>query len=611
MTNTFITNNLKLLDVDKYKELLNTKNNTPRFTIAFINKLVHGKLQLTPTSVRILFKLITLTDVTGEIHAGENFSEIEATMVVRKETFTQALDRLIEYHFIYLKDGHYFLASDLFTTYQSELMNERFLYFDNYSVLQDDALMGQLTLNDMRLLLHMYANRSPQMYSRTRVTNLYKNKILKSNKGLDIFESLQDLVKSLSKLAYLGLIELKLSYSTKYCTLLKLQNKLTGQLVLMVKPDMSLAQIESIILSYYERDTRKKLGNNTSSFYLIDYRMPNSLFLNKEQNKANFAELRLLCDAHNISFDEIKDHEQLGYVVGNKNILFKLAGTAGCLIYKQALNNLFNDHKERVSSFVVLEKFANVLVDFYILPIIEKSIIDFSSNSNFNNNKLDNLIYYYLNKAADERLMLFVLENEEIFNVMFKEPNDSLNSLNEQANYLWQKSYSNDMQYIDKNNILLFKDYKILLKEIFKNQLLYDSKLLQIHLDKSFYLKLKLQEKEVIEKKVNHFNFAAKTLKNTYKTTILEQELSSMGESFSNYAHSLIHLLHDKIFVHSDESPMSVEEIFELTDKETRDLFKSRKSKIRIWANEYIQKLMNTSTERRKVPFYNWLEERD
>ncbi|MGE7843546.1 hypothetical protein ACQKNX_22555 [Lysinibacillus sp. NPDC093712] len=611
MTNTFITNTVKLFTDDKYKELINTKNNTPRFTISFIRKLIDEKLQITPTSFRILFKLISFTDVTGEIHAGEKLSEIEDTMVVRKDTFIQALDRLIEYNFIILKDGHYFLASDLFTSYQSESTNDRFTYFDNYAVLQNDALMGQLTLNDMRLLLHMYANRSPHMYSRTRITNLYKNKFLKSSKGLEIFECLQDLVKSLSKLAYLELIELKLSYSTKYCTLLKHQNKLTEQLALMVQPDMSIAQIESIILSYYERDIRKKLGHNTSSYYLIDYRMPKTLYDSKMQNQANFAELRLLCDAYNISFDEIRDSEQLGYVVGNKNILYKLAGDIGSLIYKQAINDLFNDHKERVSSFVVQKKLANVLVDFYILPKIEKLIINFSTSATIDKSTLDYLGYFYLNKAADERLMLFVLENEESFNVMLKGKLTSLNSLCEQANYLWQKSYSTDMQNIAQNKILLFDDYKLLVKDVFKNQILYDTRMVQVHLDNRFLLQLKMQEKEVVEEKVKRFNFAAKSLKNAYKMSILKQELSSLEDSFSNYADTLINDLHDKIFVHSDETPMSVEEIYDLTDKEIRDLFNSRRPKIHIWANEYIQKIVNPPTESKKVPFYNWLEERD
>lgn len=609
MTNSLIKHNVTSFTDDKFQQLLNTNNNTPRFTISFIKKLVHEKLQLTPTSFRILFKLITFTDVTGEIHAGEGLSEIEATMVVRQDTFTQGLDRLIEYGFVLKKDGHYFLASELFTTYQSELTNGRYIYFDNYAVLQNDAMMGQLSLNDMRLLLHLYANRSPQMYSRTRITNLYRNNFVKNAKGLDFFDSLLDLVKSLSKLTFIGLIDLKLSYSKKYCTLLQHQNKLTGQLVLMVTPDMSITQIESIILNYYERDSRKKLGNTTSTYFLLDYRMPNKHYINKIQNQANYSELRLLCYAYGISFDEIRDSEQMGYVVGNKNMLYKLAGDVGCTLYKQALYDLFNDHKERVSTFVALEKLANVLVDYYILPSIEEMILNFNNNP-ADKEKLDSLCNYYQHKVSEERLMVFVLENEDVLKVLNSSYN-SFNKLHEQSDHLWKKSYSDDMQHINQNQIILFNEYKLIVKEVFANQLRYDSKIVQVYLDNNYLLKLKMQEKDVLEEKVKHYNFAAQSLKNTYKKMILEQELTTLGESYADYAHALIDLLHDKIFVHADESPMSVEEIYELTDDETRTLFTARKSKIRIWAKEYMQKFINPPSQKPKVQFYNWLEERD
>ncbi|MDD1505859.1 hypothetical protein PVA17_24400 [Lysinibacillus sp. CNPSo 3705] len=610
MTESLIKHNVTSFTDDKFQKLLNTNNNTPRFNISFIQKLINDKLQLTPTSIRILFKLITYTDVTGEIHAGQGLSEIEATMIVRHDTFIQGLDRLIKYGFVLKKNGNYFLASDLFTTYQSELTNGRFLYFDNYAVLQDDAVMGDLTLNDMRLLLHLYANRSPQMYSRTRITNLYKNNFVKNSKGLDFFDSFQDLVKSFSKLTFLGLIDLKLSYSKKYCTLLQHQNKLTGQLVLMVTPDMTMADIESIILSYYERDSRKKLGNTTSTYFLIDYRMPNTHYTNKIQNKANYSELRLLCDAYGISFDEISDSEQIGYVIGNKNMLYKLAGDFGCSLYKQALNDLFNEHKERVSTFVALERFANVLVDYYILPAIEEIILNFN-NSFVDNEKFDNLCSYYQHKVSEERLMVFILENEAIIKVLLQDPNNSLKNIYDYSTYLWKKSYSNDMQQADKKNIIVFEEYKRLVKEVFANQIRYDSNLVQVYLDNNYLLKLKMQETNALEEKVKQFNFAAQALKNTYKKIILEQELSSLGESYTKYAHSLVDLLHDKIFVHSDETPMSVEEIYELTDDETRKLFSTRRTKIRIWANEYLHKFINTPTPNTKVPFYNWLEERD
>ncbi|MFJ8519417.1 hypothetical protein [Lysinibacillus xylanilyticus] len=610
MTKSLIKHNVTSLTDDKFQKLLNTNNNTPRFTISFIHKLINDKLQLTPTSIRILFKLITYTDVTGEIHAGQGLSEIEATMIVRQDTFIQGLDRLIKCGFVLKKDENYYLASDLFTTYQSELTNGRFLYFDNYAVLQDDSIMGHLTLNDMRLLLHLYANRSPQMYSRTRITNLYKNNFVKNSKGLDFFDSFQDLVKSLSKLTFLGLIDLKLSYSKKYCTLLQNQNKLTGQLVLMVTPDMTMAEIESIILSYFERDSRKKLGNTTSTYFLIDYRMPNTHYINKIQNKANYSELRLLCDTYGISFDEISDSEQIGYVVGNKNMLYKLAGDVGCSLYKQALYDLFNEHKERVSTFVALEKFANVLVDYYILPAIEEIILHFNK-SVIDNEKLDSLCSYYQHKVSEERLMVFILENESFIKVLLQDSNNSLNSLYDHAIYLWKKSYSTDMQQVDKKNIIVFEEYRRLVTEVFANQIRYDSNLVQVYLDNNYLLKLKMQEKDTLEEKVKQFNFAAQALKNTYKKIILEQELITLGESYTEYAHSLIDLLHDKIFVHADETPMSVEEIYELTDDETRKLFSIRKSKIRIWANEYMQKFINTPTQSTTVPFYNWLEERD
>lgn len=613
MAETMIFDNIPAVNETTYKNLLISNNNTPRFTISFIKSLVHEKIQLTPTAIRILFKLITFTDVNGKVHGGQDFSEVEATMVVRKETFFQGLERLFEYGFIISKNEGYFLSPEIFTVYQADLASKSFVYFDNYEILQDEVIMGQLSLNDLRLLLHLYANRSPQMYSRTRITNLYKNNFVKNSKGLDIFDSFQDLVKSLSKLAYLGVIDLKLSYSAKYCTLLQHQNKLSGQLILLISQDMSLTQIETCILNYYERNTRKKLGNETSTYFILEYRMPNKHYLNKVRNQANYTELRLLCDAHNISFDEIKDSAQLGFVVGHKNILYKLAGEIGLSIYDTALNNLFKDHEERVATFVALEKLANVLVDYYILPAIEDMMVNYLESKFPDNNILTNLIHYYHDKVAEERLMLFVLENDSLATALSIELQSSFSILFEHGYNLLKKSYSTDMEKIDQSKIMLFDEYKLLIKDVFITQKYYDSTLLQVHLDNQYVNKLRINEKVVIDKKVEQFNFAAKSLKNTYKNKILEQELIHLDEAYSENAPVLIKLLHDKVFVRQDETPMSVDEIFELTEKDTRALFKSRKAKIQIWANEYLSRTIEKldKTGNNKVAFYNWLEERD
>lgn len=613
MVNSNILDNISAVNETSYKNLLISTNYTPRFTISFIKSLVHEKMQLTPTAIRILFKLITYTDVNGQIHAGPNFSEVEATMVVRKETFSQGLERLFEHGFIFSKEGVNFLSPAIFTVYQPEVTSRSFVYFDNYAILQDEVIMGQLSLNDIRLLLHLYANRSPQMYSRTRITNLYKNNFVKNSKGLDIFDSFQDLVKSLSKLAYLGVIDLKLSYSTKYCTLLQHQNKLSGQLILLVSQDMSLAQIESCIFNYYERNTRKKLGKETSTYFILEYRMPSTLYLNKVRNQANYTELRLLCDAYNISFDEIQDSAQLGFVVGHKNILYKLAGEVGLSIYNKALNKLFLDHEERVATFVILEKLANVLVDYYILPAIENMIVTYLDSKHPDKIILNNLIHYYHDKVAKERLMLFVLENETLAPSLNMELKDSFSILFDHGYNLLKKSYSTDMENREPSKIMLFDEYKSLIKDVFYAQQYYDSKIAQIHLDHKYLEKLRMNEKELIDAKVKQFNFAAKSLKNTFKNKILEQELTRLDEAYTDFAPSLIKMLHDKIFVNQDETPMSIEEIYELTENETRALFNSRKAKIQIWANEYLAKTLESAgnSDVKKVIFYNWLEERD
>lgn len=613
MVNSNILDNISAVNETSYKNLLISTNYTPRFTISFIKSLVHEKMQLTPTAIRILFKLITYTDVNGQIHAGPNFSEVEATMVVRKETFSQGLERLFEHGFIFSKEGVNFLSPAIFTVYQPEVTSRSFVYFDNYAILQDEVIMGQLSLNDIRLLLHLYANRSPQMYSRTRITNLYKNNFVKNSKGLDIFDSFQDLVKSLSKLAYLGVIDLKLSYSTKYCTLLQHQNKLSGQLILLVSQDMSLAQIESCIFNYYERNTRKKLGKETSTYFILEYRMPSTLYLNKVRNQANYTELRLLCDAYNISFDEIQDSAQLGFVVGHKNILYKLAGEVGLSIYNKALNKLFLDHEERVATFVILEKLANVLVDYYILPAIENMIVTYLDSKHPDKIILNNLIHYYHDKVAKERLMLFVLENETLATSLNMELKDSFSILFDHGYNLLKKSYSTDMENREPSKIMLFDEYKSLIKDVFYAQQYYDSKIAQIHLDHKYLEKLRMNEKELIDAKVKQFNFAAKSLKNTFKNKILEQELTRLDEAYTDFAPSLIKMLHDKIFVNQDETPMSIEEIYELTENETRALFNSRKAKIQIWANEYLAKTLESAgnSDVNKVIFYNWLEERD
>lgn len=613
MVNSNILDNISAVNETSYKNLLISTNYTPRFTISFIKSLVHEKMQLTPTAIRILFKLITYTDVNGQIHAGPNFSEVEATMVVRKETFFQGLERLFEHGFIFSKEGVNFLSPAIFTVYQPEVTSRSFVYFDNYAILQDEVIMGQLSLNDIRLLLHLYANRSPQMYSRTRITNLYKNNFVKNSKGLDIFDSFQDLVKSLSKLAYLGVIDLKLSYSTKYCTLLQHQNKLSGQLILLVSQDMSLAQIESCIFNYYERNTRKKLGKETSTYFILEYRMPSTLYLNKVRNQANYTELRLLCDAYNISFDEIQDSAQLGFVVGHKNILYKLAGEVGLSIYNKALNKLFLDHEERVATFVILEKLANVLVDYYILPAIENMIVTYLDSMHPDKIILNNLIHYYHDKVAKERLMLFVLENETLAPSLNMELKDSFSILFDHGFNLLKKSYSTDMENREPSKIMIFDEYKSLIKDVFYAQQYYDSKIAQVHLDHKYLEKLRMNEKELIDAKVKQFNFAAKSLKNTFKNKILEQELTRLDKAYTDFAPSLIKLLHDKIFVNQDETPMSIEEIYELTENETRVLFNSRKAKIQIWANEYLAKTLESAgnSDVNKVIFYNWLEERD
>ncbi|MGF9975504.1 hypothetical protein [Viridibacillus arvi] len=314
-------------------------------------------------------------------------------------------------------------------------------------------------------------------------------------------------------------------------------------------------QIREKILNYFgvpEKDKQNRkvwLTQKDITKYQVSVKITDDQVSNIQSVNASQLEIMYLLERYGVPSVDIKE-TTMRYIIANKNHLFESCGELGLSFYRDSLNEFFANHSDLLSYYDQQDKMANYFVDFYLLKNCENTVKSFINNRNTNSKVVNQL---------DGQSKLQVEQMRKL-----------LNFINEKASEPDLFLLHNELSTMDNTEKLLGVSW---LNTKNKTNLFIDNNYIEQIVNKKIPLK------------IDRFN------------EVLTGVLMTNRRNQKNALEKLIYS-----FIAKEESIGNANNRSKLISDYMSSIVHSKDSSLRAQSD-------NISSERTKVPFYNWLEE--
>ena len=578
------------------------------------------------TASLILFRLTRYVDVDFKIQV--DYQTLYKEMGMRSDVFQTGWHSLLNRGLVIKKiDGYY--VTEKSHVVITEGSDE--LFAPNLTIFSDCQRLGKFKPKTVNFLYYLIGNTvSPRAkYTRTyQVCSLYSNKFKKENVGFNLFNSLKELLASLISLASEGLIEAKFT------------NKITNQEYLVKKDllsDMDEKNALNSILAYLGYEPLGLNGKLTKNNRIQDYKVIIKVLVDPEDyypNTANFMEFKNELSIYGLAAENIFSNDgdfsfednEMNLFISIKNQLIQLLGNIlGTQIYRNALRYFLSEKYDRLFSYYVAGtgKATNIFKKYYLMPYLQQILfsiverIKLEGEAAFNEAKLKVAAYNttitheqlndLINWLASADLTHLVTIQNRLSKVSPKLLKDLIShypSMRKLTGNYKNKLYNLYKKYVIDSRINMDM-------ETFENEIIntigvldHQAKMaFESLVEKIVDMYSNIGKEAAVQQKVAEYQNYVLSMQKKYLQTQIEYAINKRSTTFNQCAPEILNEIVNEFL---DE--LSPEKLMNLNEQTLKVLIKQAEIKFDL---KLKSNLIDHKSIEKKVPFYNWLDERE
>lgn len=372
----------------------NKNSKTAKLDRELFQRIGKGELLITGNAINFMLYTINFVAKDGRIYR-ESY-QIRERLKIQHKTFNRVVKELKKMNLLIEKDGFFYSRFHVLSNGEK---NDKG-YVKNIDVLNSDELFS-LNIKKKRFFLYVASFSIVGLTKLVSVEALYSNKY---HSGVNYIESYQELSEILVEFVQKGYFDVFVN----------------GE-----KHDKNSVNFESVFHNHcgYDQAHGKQRMSKVKK-NIIGIGISTAVANKVKANESSREEFVYYANENHI-YHELMRSETIPFFISIQNELFNKFGEVGINLYRHALITYFSTEQENVLYHDLMSneketKAANTLMDFYLLKHVQDVIIDVVSGNRINKSaryfanedRLSELILYFIQKSSDNQKILFDAELE-------------------------------------------------------------------------------------------------------------------------------------------------------------------------------------------------------